>query len=105
MKLPSGRKRSIAVKFCPTLFKLSSQGGKEAGEAEEKQTKKKIKEEKQRKENAPGVSDQRKEGKGETEDEDAALKDLLELHESGFKVSWPSGLGPATARDAVAAAY
>lgn len=28
--LPSGRKPSIAVKFCPTLFKLSSQGGKEA---------------------------------------------------------------------------
>jgi chromatin assembly factor 1 subunit B len=27
--LPSGRKPSIAVKFCPTLFKLSSHGGKE----------------------------------------------------------------------------
>ena len=28
--LPSGRKPSIAVKFCPTLFKLSRHGGKEA---------------------------------------------------------------------------
>ena len=27
--LPSGRKPSIAVKFCPTLFKLSRYGGKE----------------------------------------------------------------------------
>ena len=76
----------------------------EAGEAEEKQRKKKRKEERQRKEDAPAPSAQREEGKGATEDDITVLQNLLELHESGFKVSWPSGLGPATARDAVAAA-